>query len=95
MRHVFESNPYGSNPFQDPEWVKQRIIDALSASEWVAIGSLYPATARRVKRELLHSVLKDLLNSREITMRLLPVAGAKNRTEFKRLIHPNSGEAQQ
>jgi hypothetical protein len=59
------------------------VIDALNQAEWVPIGALYPATSRRVKRDLLHSVLQNMLEQNEIVMRTTPVYRARARTEFK------------
>lgn len=77
--------PWGKNPFESSEWVRRRVLDALAGKEWVAIGALYLATSRRVKRDLLHATLKRMLAAREIRMRMLPVNGARDRTEFRLL----------
>ncbi len=66
MNTVFESNPIGTMPFENPGWVKEKVLRALRQSEWVSAGELYPATSRRVKRDLLHSVLKSMLLDKEI-----------------------------
>lgn len=92
MSNVFESNPHGTVPYQNSQWVRERVREALGKAEWTAIGALYPATSRRTKRDVLHAVLKEMLATREIHMRTLPVAGARDRTEFKRAIPKSNQE---
>jgi len=94
MTTVFQSNPRGTNPFESSEWVRGRVLDALAGKEWVAIGALYPATSRRVKRDLLHATLKQMLAAREIRMRILPVNGARDRTEFRLLANTERSGAE-
>ena len=85
MTTAFDRRPYGSMPFTDPNWVRQKVLEACRDNEWTAMGALYPATSRRVRRELLHAVLKQMLAARELRLRIVPVVGAADRTEFKRI----------
>lgn len=88
MTHVFASNPSGTNPFECPEKVKAMLVKALQKTEWASTTDLYLATHKRVKRVLLHGVLMQMLEARELRMRSMPVHGARDRTEF-RLMAPN------
>ena len=77
------SAPHDSARYEDPGQVREMIIHALMRTEWASTSEMYGATKNRVKRELLHAVLKAMLKSKEIRMRTIPVVSARDRTEFK------------
>lgn len=84
MSSVFECSPYATSPRTNPAAVRRQLVSAFAADKWLSTGELYKLTNRVVKRDLLHVVLKSMLNDRTIRMRIIPVAGARDRTEFKR-----------
>lgn len=83
MTGVFTSNPHGTNPYECPEKVRQMILGSKAIQQgWVSTSDLYSVTQNRVKRDLLHTVLKDMLKTRKLKMRIMKVPGARDRTEF-------------
>ena len=63
--------------------VHEILIDRFKADEWVSTTELYRACSMRVRRELLHAVLKELLQKRVLVMRLLNRNGRVT-NEFKK-----------
>lgn len=63
--------------------VEKIIACRLNPGEWVSTTELYRACSMRVKRELLHSVLKELLKKRVVVMRVMNRNGRVT-NEFKR-----------
>ena len=88
MTHVFHTKAWGQRTAQQPEEVRRKILHALDLNEWVSTGELYDATLRKVRRDLMHAVLKDLLEKGEIRLRVRKLEIGRDRTEFKRVL-PN------
>lgn len=86
MTHVFASHPIGWRPAEKPHLVRAKVLNALSHGGWVSTGELYDATLRKVRRTVMHQVLKDLLADRTIRMRVLRTDG-RDRTEFRLVRH--------
>jgi hypothetical protein len=63
--------------------VQEIIVCRLKSGEWFSTTELYRACSMRVKRELLHAVLKELLQNRVLVMRVLNRNGRVT-NEFKR-----------
>jgi len=64
--------------------VKDVVCKSVASGEWVSTTDLYRACSMRVKRELLHSVIKDLLEKRDVVMRVVKRDGRVT-NEFKRV----------
>lgn len=63
--------------------VQEIILCRLNSGEWASTTELYRACSMRVRRELLHAVLKELLQKRVLVMRLLNRNGRVT-NEFKK-----------
>ena len=62
--------------------VAEILRKSLNSGEWLTTTSLYRACSMRVKRDLLHSVLKEMLSKREVVMRVVNRDGRVT-NEFK------------
>ena len=82
---VFFSYENGDGPAtNDPIWVRKRILKAASSQEWVSTSQLYRACNRNVTRVMLHTVLSQMLEAKELTMRVIErKTGGRPSTQFK------------
>ena len=93
MGNVFTSVGHYNGPKQRPvTWARGRIRAAFASGTWISTKEIYDATKRKVKREVVHEILKEMLSAREIKMRLITNTGGRERTEFIAMLHNEAVE---
>jgi hypothetical protein len=85
MAMVFSNMPNGIKKSEDPIWIRQMILKRLNDADWHSTADLYAACHMKVKKQMLHEALKNLLATKSITMRVVDrVQGGSSKTEFKK-----------
>lgn len=87
MKSVFTGAAPGTRLILTPPIVREIILEALMKDEWMSTSMIHKACYGDARRAVLHNVLKEMLESREIQMRVISPgsAGGRPRTEFKRI----------